>query len=526
MIRRFKDFAKRHWPALSIRTILFGTLLFVAALPGIAAIFLRVYENTLVQQTEAELIAQGAVLSAAYENAWREVRNQKQSGSIVLAPERPHIDLRTNPILPPQPNARIAGEPNPRALEAAKRIAPVVDDARIVTLAAVRVLDDRGIVVLGRDDLGRSYAGVGEVRRALAGRPATVLRERSDYEPRYMLETLSRASSIRVHHVRPVVDRGRVVGAIMLSRSPRGLFLGIYQDLGKILLGVAAILAILIVLAGLLSRGIARPLTQLSEATERVAAGQTDVPDTPATAAIEIRSLYDNFRAMAEKIEQRTRYLQDFAAAVSHEFKTPIAGIRGALELLEEHGDAMSAEERRRFLANAAADADRLQRLVQRLLDLARADLTQIDEHSRSDVGRAVRRASDNFGSPDFAITLTAPPDLPEARITDQVLETVLDILIDNSRRAGARTVSVAASQRDGQVCLTVADDGRGVEAADSERIFEPFFTGRRASGGTGLGLPIAASLLSASGGSILLVPATSGATFAIRLPRAPLLNS
>src|SRR4029453_9226272 len=98
---------------------------------------------------------------------------------------------------------------------------------------------------------------------------------------------------------------------------------------------------------------------------------------------------------MAKRIEQGSRYLQDFAAAVSHEFKTPIAGIRGALELLEEHGDSMSAEERQRFTANAAADADRLQRLVQRLLDLARADLTQIDEHARSDVPRAMRRAGD-----------------------------------------------------------------------------------------------------------------------------------
>ena len=65
MIAAIKRVAKRHWPALRIRTILFGTLLFVAALPGVAALFLRVYENTIVQQTEAELIAQGAVLGAA-----------------------------------------------------------------------------------------------------------------------------------------------------------------------------------------------------------------------------------------------------------------------------------------------------------------------------------------------------------------------------------------------------------------------------------------------------------------------------
>jgi two-component system sensor histidine kinase ChvG len=84
-----------------------------------------------------------------------------------------------------------------------------------------------------------------------------VLRRRGDYQPRYALEWLSRASAIRVHYVRPVLAGRRVVGILMLSRSPRGLFLGIYQDRGKIALGVGLIFATLLVLAGLLSRGIA-----------------------------------------------------------------------------------------------------------------------------------------------------------------------------------------------------------------------------------------------------------------------------
>ena len=66
MIEGLKAVLKRHWPSLRLRTILFATLVFVAALPGVGAVFLRVYENTLVQQTEAELIAQGAVLALAY----------------------------------------------------------------------------------------------------------------------------------------------------------------------------------------------------------------------------------------------------------------------------------------------------------------------------------------------------------------------------------------------------------------------------------------------------------------------------
>ena len=70
MIGALKAAIKRRWPALRLRSILFSTLLFAAALPGAGAVFLRVYENTLVRQTEAELVAQGAALVAAAQALW------------------------------------------------------------------------------------------------------------------------------------------------------------------------------------------------------------------------------------------------------------------------------------------------------------------------------------------------------------------------------------------------------------------------------------------------------------------------
>jgi signal transduction histidine kinase len=236
-----------------------------------------------------------------------------------------------------------------------------------------------------------------EVRAALAGHSATVLRERSAAEMADWRAALSRAYAIRVHHARPVIADGKVIGVVMVTRSPRGLFIGIWQDRFASLLGAGLIFLTLLVLAGLLSRGIARPIMALARASEEVARGVPVVPETPVTAAIEIAQLYDNFRAMAERIERRQRYLRDVAAAVAHEFKTPIAGIRGALELLDEHGGTMRAEERQRFLGNAAADADRLARLVQRLLDLARADMTTIEAGAQADVVAAARRVADSL---------------------------------------------------------------------------------------------------------------------------------
>lgn len=521
MIRPLKEFAKRHWPSLSLGTILFGTLLFVAALPGVGAVFLRVYENTLVQQTEAELIAQGAVLASAYRAAWGAPPEARRAP---LAPEPPSIDLRSDPVLPPQPPPAVARVADPKAVRIGRALGPVVADASAVTRSVTRLLDAKGVAVAGGTDLGKSYAGLDEVRRALAGRNATTLRLRAHnpYGLGSALELLSRGAAIRVHHARPVLVDGRVVGAVMLSGRPRGLFLGIYQDRGKIALGVILIFLTLVVLAGLLSRGIARPIRALTAASENVATGRFDIPDPPPTAATEIKELYVNFAVMAERIEMRARYLRDFAAAVSHEFKTPLTGITGVLELLDEHGSTMTDEERRRFLGNASADADRLSRLVQRLLDLARADMTSNEDRQRSDAGRIARLLSDRLGDPEFELAVEAAPALPLASLSDDALETVLITLIENSRRAGARTVKIRLAAARGSVLIRVTDDGSGISEADRARIFEPFFTGNRAAGGTGLGLPIARSLLSASGGTLELVPSAEGTTFLITIPAEP----
>ena len=517
MIGAFKAIVKRFWPALSLRVILFGTLLFVAALPGFGAVFLRVYENTLVQQTEAELVAAGALLSAAYKANWLD--GAADPAVRRLGPQPPRIDLRTDPIHPPLPPAAGSGAAaDVRAVRVARALAPIIADAGTVTLSTTCLLDARGTVVLGCGDRWRSHARLPEVRAGLAGRSTTTLRRRGGYAPRYMPEALSRASAIRVHHVRPVLVAGRVVGLVMLSRSPRGLFLGIYQDRGKIAIGVGLILATLLVLAGLLSRGIARPIDRLARATQDVAYGHIAVPETPATAAIEIRQLYGDFRVMAERIEQRSRYLRDFAAAVSHEFKTPIAGITGALELIGDHGATMSREERDRFIGNAAADADRLSRLVRRLLDLARADMMTVASNARTDVASAVREAAEAFRSNSLAIEVVAPSAVPPVNIPREVLKTVLETLIDNSRQATAEHVVVTLRRFETWVEIEVADDGCGIPDADHDRVFETFFTGRREAGGTGLGLSIARSLLGASRGTIASRPRAQGVSMVMKL--------
>ena len=521
MIERFKDWVGTWWPRLRLRTILFTVLLFAAAMPGIGAISLRVYENTLVRQTEAELVAQGAALAAVASVGWpgapKPLPRPAKPPEGYFRPEFTTIDLTQGQVLPERPwPRRTRRAPDPEAIAVARRIGPVIERTLQTTLASAYVLDRHGVGVSGQG-LGRDFSTLPEVRWALAGRPYTVMRVNGDLQAQSSLEWLSKASGIRLHHARPILVDGQVRGVLLLSRSPRALFRGLYEDRGKIALAAGVILAILVALAGVVARGVTLPIEKLSKASRDVAAGAGEIPSTPRTAALEIRALYEDFRAMAEQIDRRSGYLRDFAAAVSHEFKTPLAGITGAVELLQDHFETMSPAERRRFLDNIAGDSGRLSQLVTRLLDLARADMATPEAGAATDLDAPVRRAADAAG---LSVTVEIDRAIPPVAVPAATLEAVLTTLLQNSRQAGATSARIRALAAD-DVILTVTDNGPGVPAADRERLFEPFFTSRRAQGGTGLGLPIARSLLSASHARIELLETAQGAAFVITLPRA-----
>lgn len=514
----------RHWPVLRLRTIILATLLFVAALPGFGAIFLRVYENALVRRTEAELVAQGAALAAGAAVIGKGIALPTTPPQ---PPDRYHdrmteVDLRSSPILQPRPHARAtAMQPDPAALTLARRLMPAFQETKITTLASILMLDRQGILLNGQE-AGRSLASLPEIRAALQGTPVTVLRENEGYLGNHALDWLSRAADIRLHHARPIMSDGKVIGVILLSRSPRALFLGLYEDRGKILLGVAAIFAMLLMLSAVLSRAIVRPIEGLSRATRELASGRSVAARQPTLQVVEIRALYQDFEQMAEAIEKRSRYLRDFASSVSHEFKTPLAAISGAIELLQDHGQQMTPAQSERFLANMAADARRLARLVGRLMDLAKADLLVGEASAAALPETTILAVADALSSGEFLISVAGAEAAPPVSIDDNALEAVLTTLIENARQAGAKELAISIEAEGSLVHIDLQDDGPGIPEADPSRIFTPFFTSKREQGGTGLGLSIARSLLLAYNGSLDLIPSRQGAHFRISCHRAP----
>ncbi len=520
-----------------LRTVLILVNLVVLGLPLAGIQVLRLYESALVRQTESALIAQAAFVAAFYRAIVVDVAPQTwplesrelppldiNADPSNWRPRPPELDLASSPRLPPFPDGMATAQPNPVAKAIGERLQPVLRDAQLTTLAGIRVVDPWGVIVASTgDDVGNAVPTGTELDQALTGQYASVLRRREDPTDPSALDSISRTSDIRVFVAAPIVLDERVVGAVLLSRTPPNIVQALYAKRLLLLQGLAALLVLVVLMSIVTSRLVARPITRLARGAEEVASGRAAalaVQKSPRT--YEMAQLQSSVAAMAATLEQRADYLQEFARHVSHEFKTPITGIQGAVEVLRDHAQSMSTEQYDRFLSNIDADADRLRRLTTRLLDLTRADMAtaQLETLDANLLLKnvVVKHQSDNFQV--LAITRDDPLTL---RTNASFVEAVLDTLIENAQQQQANEVRLRLVANPSQVVFEVADNGRGISAANREKIFEPFFTTNREAGGTGLGLTIAAKLVESLNGQLELAPITEQSTntlFRLVLPR------
>lgn len=508
-----------------LRSVLLAANLLLLALPLGGLWLLRLYESALVRQTETELVAQAAVIGAAYEAAWRGGAPPGAHGGAPpwggpgWEPRPAVLDLAKDPVLPPAPDAVAPDRPaDSRALAAGATLMPVLAAAQRITLAGMRVTDAAGIVVAtSGGEMGLSLAGRAEVAAALAGRPAAVLRDRPP-QPGVGSASISRAAPFRVFLAHPVVEGGAVIGVVVLSRTPASIDQALYGKRWEVAGLAAALLLVAGGLALVIAYTVSRPIEAVAAQAHAVAAGAraTLLPRTRRSAVREADEMWAAIQSMAATLEYRADYIGAFAAEMSHEFKTPLAAIRGALELLADHAATMTEAERATFLGQAAADAARLDRLVKGLLELARAEAPLPRGEEACDVAAVIR-----------GLAMPVPVELEgetlRAGISAERLATVIRNLADNiARHAGpGATGRIAWRRAGGRVVIEVSDDGRGVSPGNAGRIFGRFFTTARDSGGTGLGLSIARSQLATAGGTIELAPGGPGARFRLVIPAA-----
>ncbi|TIW65873.1 MAG: HAMP domain-containing histidine kinase, partial [Mesorhizobium sp.] len=291
----------------------------------------------------------------------------------------------------------------------------------------------------------------------------------------------------------------------------------LYGERGKATLAAIAIVGGTLLIGLVFLRTVSRPIYGLIERTKRIAAGDREaMKPLDHHGTREMAELSAAFLDMAQKLQARSDSIQTFATHVSHELKSPLTAIQGAAELLRDSGEAMDEAERKRFSNNIVTDAGRLNLLVRRLLELARVEnLAPSGESTSLDAALALLPA-------DTRLTVRVEAGGGTGlRISAENAAIVLANLIDNSARHGASLVSISAASAAERATIVVSDDGAGISPSNRGKVFEPFFTTRRETGGTGMGLGIVLALLKAHDGTIRLVDSERGTRFEINLPVA-----
>ena len=290
-------------------------------------------------------------------------------------------------------------------------------------------------------------------------------------------------------------------------------------------LAIAFLVGLVVVgaLALYLSRRITKPVLALSNAADRVAEGRYDVEVPHVPGGGEIGHLADRFREMTARLAEAEELERNFLMSVSHELRTPLTAIRGHVAALRE-GVVTDPEAAEESLEIVAEEAERLGRLVNDVLDLAKLDAHRFTVLTEEvDMGRLCDRAYSTFADEARRRGIEYTQETEGAPVIvsdgDRVLQIISNLLSNAFRWTpdGGR-IGLELSSRNGTVTVDVADTGPGIGQEERERIFRPFWStdGR----GTGLGLPIARELAVALGGRIELQTAPGqGSRFRLVLP-------
>jgi signal transduction histidine kinase len=232
--------------------------------------------------------------------------------------------------------------------------------------------------------------------------------------------------------------------------------------------------------------------------------------------------------AVADKLAQADQQKSEFLALVSHELRTPLTAVKGFVDTVLLHWDRLPDDRRRELLTRASSNADELGRLVRQLMQFGRTESGPIQiAPDKLDVAAAV----------DLALLGIAPVtaghrlevDVPDGLVVDadaDAFNHVLVNLLTNAMKfspAGS-LVMVGARRAEGEVVVSVADEGAGIAPEEQERIFDRFYQSRNGNHarGTGIGLTIAQRFTAQHGGRIWVDSEPGrGATFSFTMPLA-----
>jgi two-component system OmpR family sensor kinase len=365
-----------------------------------------------------------------------------------------------------------------------------------------------------RKDLDRES---GDVQR----REDAQIRDLLSSQPGFSTVRLEDTGAVRVITT-PVERGGKRVGVLRVG-EPLASVQRAQHGVVKAFL-VAGSLTLLAALAAgyLVAARTTEPLRRMARTAARIDAGELSHRIGPAGPSEEIRTLAESFDHMLDRLDDAFARQREFVADASHELRTPLTVIRGQLEVLAR-ADDVSAEDVRRVEALVATEVARMQRLVDELLLLASAEdgplqLKPVDvQRFLSEQLAGIELTADRrfvLGAIADGTVLADPDGLA------QVIRNLTRNAVEHTTAGGS--VSLSAVARGDRIEFAVEDDGRGIPAAQRERVFQRLYRAPQSGpGGSGLGLAIARAIVEGHGGRIWADEAASGgARVAFELPR------
>ena len=288
-------------------------------------------------------------------------------------------------------------------------------------------------------------------------------------------------------------------------------------------MGVAGVIGLVLGGGGLVfaTRRALRPVRQLAEAARATGGGDLGARAPQPRHDDEIGELAREFNRMLDRLRDHTEQRRRLVAAVSHELRTPLAVARGHLEMFETLGG--DRESALALAATLRAEVDRLARIVDDLGALAHADGDPVVEFQpvfAPDVLDDLRQRLAGLGLDHVAVG-QAPPVVVEADPA-RLGQSLLNLVLNAHRHTPPGTAVRVDGEQDGaELCLSVRDDGPGIDPTIRADVFEPFVTtrGDGSGRGAGLGLAVVKTLTEAQGGRVEMDSGPGGTSVTVRLP-------
>lgn len=335
-----------------------------------------------------------------------------------------------------------------------------------------------------------------------------------------------------------ISDNGDVLGVVRFAMPLSEVQLEMQSIYRAVLFGAVVALVIALTIAYFVSKSMTSPIREMKEIAQRLAQGdfsrkvRIKSQDELGELAKSLNTMAGELQAKMENLKRMDRVRTDFVANVSHELKTPLTLIKGYIETLEDKG-INDTEKAGKFISIIKDHADRLSNIIDDLLSLSELELSRDSiEKSEFDLKSLVDDIALGFGHALAAKQqkLTIEPQGNNFKISADrdKIEQVFVNLIDNAVKYtndGGR-IEICLVQQNGEVVVTVEDNGVGIPREDLDRVFERFYRVDKARsrqlGGTGLGLGIAKHIVLAHKGKIRIESDVNrGTKVFVTLPKA-----